>query len=164
MPNFYVHHQIKDWMGDRVHLGFGINAPFGLKTNWEEGWAGRYHALTSSIKTINFNPTIAFRASESLSIGAGFSPHYIEARLSNALDQSTACLGSALAAGCAGLGLATPASIATDANIDLRNARDWSIGWNAGFMWQPRPSTRLGGHFRSKISHELKGTAVCSGT
>tara|TARA_B100001123_G_scaffold314410_1_gene351853 strand:- start:129 stop:560 length:432 start_codon:yes stop_codon:yes gene_type:complete len=26
VPNLYIHHQIDGWMGDRVHLGFGINA------------------------------------------------------------------------------------------------------------------------------------------
>ena len=30
-------------------------------------------------------------------------------------------------------------------------------------MWQPKASTRLGGHLRSKISHDLEGTAVFSG-
>ena len=84
----------------------------------------------------------------------------MEARLSRALDQSTVCLGSALAALCPGLGLATPASIATDADVDLRNARDWSFGWNAGLMWEPLPGTRVGAHYRSKISHNLEGTAV----
>ena len=134
VPNLYMHHQLTGWMGDRIHLGLGINAPFGLKTNWDEGWTGRYHALTTSIRTINFNPTIAFEATDNLSIGVGFSPQYIEARLTNAFDQSTACLGALGGAACAVLGLATPASIATDGHVDLRHGRDWSFGWNAGVL------------------------------
>ena len=133
VPNLYMHHQLKGVLGDRVHLGFGINAPFGLKTNWEEGWTGRYHALTSSVKTINFNPTVAFAVTDTFSVGAGVSPQYIEARLTNAFDQSTACIGALGGATCGALGLATPASIATDGHVDLRNARDWSLGWNAVF-------------------------------
>lgn len=37
IPNLYIHHQVEDWMGGKVHLGLGINAPFALKTNWDEG-------------------------------------------------------------------------------------------------------------------------------
>ena len=154
VPNLYVHHQLDGVMDGRVHIGFGINAPFGLKTDWDDGWIGRYHALSSSVKTFNFNPTLAFEVTDDFSLGAGISPQYIEARLTNAFDQAGACQRVLAAAACAavfGLG-GTPASIATDGQIDLRNGRDWSIGWNAGFMWNPLPSTRVGGHFRSKRS------------
>ena len=78
IPNLYIHHQVEEWMGGKVHLGLGINAPFALKTNWDEGWIGRYHALTSSVKTININLTIAFEVSEAFSVGAGLNPQYIE--------------------------------------------------------------------------------------
>jgi len=42
-------------------LGLGLNIPFGLTTDYDEGWVGRYHALRSEIQTININPSVAFR-------------------------------------------------------------------------------------------------------
>jgi len=44
-----------------VSLGVGINAPFGLKTDYDAGWVGRFQALKSDLKTINVNPSIAWK-------------------------------------------------------------------------------------------------------
>ncbi len=169
-PNLYLHHQIESWGNGRAHFGFGINAPFALKTDSDEGWVGRYHALTSSVRTLNFTPSLSYELSDRLSIGAGASAQRIDARLTKAIDQSTVCLGLAGAGAvpggagtCVGLGLGVPAAAAADANSDLRGARDWSFGWNVGVLWKPWPSTRVGLHYRSKISHELEGDAVLSG-
>ncbi len=168
IPNLYLHHQIQNVLNGRAHFGFGLNVPFGLKTNYDEGWVGRYHALTSDIKTFNFNPSLAFEVSDQLSVGAGFNSQFMEARLTNAFDQSAACLGSEakgdLAPGtCGALSLVTPGTVATDGHVDLRNARDWGLGWNAGVLWRPLPTTRVGVHYRSKITQQLHGTAVFTG-
>jgi long-chain fatty acid transport protein len=32
-------------------VGASVGAPFGLKTEYEPGWVGRYRALTSDVKT-----------------------------------------------------------------------------------------------------------------
>ncbi|MDZ7579635.1 MAG: outer membrane protein transport protein [Deltaproteobacteria bacterium] len=39
-----------------VHLGVGVNAPFGLKTEYDPDWKGRTQTIESEIKTINLNP------------------------------------------------------------------------------------------------------------
>ena len=44
-----------------MHFGLGVNAPFGLKTDYDDGWIGRYQALKSQIKTINVNPALSGR-------------------------------------------------------------------------------------------------------
>jgi len=158
VPNLYLHLPL----GERLRLGVGVNAPFAFKTAYEDGWVGRYHALTSQIETQNYNPSLAFEVNDWLSLGVGLNAQRVDARLSNAVDQSTVCLSLAAAGApipCAALGLTTPGSVATDGNVDLRNARDWSFGWNAGLLLHPGESTRVGLHFRSKISHELEGTA-----
>ena len=59
-------------------------------------------------------------------------------------------------------GLGTPGSVATDVTAEVRDARDWSLGWNVGFLWEPIESTRIGMHYRSKIVHRLDGTATFS--
>ena len=42
-------------------FGLGVNAPFGLKTEYDDGWLGRYQALKSEIKTINVNPALSWQ-------------------------------------------------------------------------------------------------------
>ena len=171
VPNLYLHHQFDGVLEGRLHAGLGINAPFALKTAYNDNWVGRYHALTSSVRTTNINPALAFEVSPALTVGVGLNAQLIEARLTNALDQSSACLPLAAAGAfgplgpggpavnCAAVGLGTPATVATDANLDIHGMRDWSLGYNAGFLWQPVESTRLGVHYRSSIEHKVKGRA-----
>ena len=47
VPNIYF----KTDLNDSIKLGIGINAPFGLKTEYDNGWIGRFQALKSEVKT-----------------------------------------------------------------------------------------------------------------
>lgn len=169
VPNFYYVRELRP----NLNFGLGVNAPFGLKTTYDGDWVGRYHALTSSLKTINVNPGLSYNFRNGLTIGGGASVQYIEARLSNAIDKAGVCIGGltpllgvAGAAGtCGGAGL-PPAAIAsgtTDGFIDL-DADDISYGFNVGILYEFSPATRIGAHWRSKISHTLKGDAEFTGT
>ncbi|HQW58704.1 MAG TPA: outer membrane protein transport protein, partial [Thermomonas sp.] len=52
-------------------LGASIGAPFGLKTEYEPGWVGRYRALTSDVKVVDLTLSAAFKATDGVSFGAG---------------------------------------------------------------------------------------------
>jgi len=122
-------------LGNNLSLGVGVNAPFGLKTEYDSGWIGQRIALKSEIKTINVNPSIAYKIAPNVSIGVGLSGQYIEAELTNA----------------SALGRAT------------LDADDIGWGFNVGLAVQATPSTRLGLHYRSSIKYELEGDAKFSG-
>jgi len=159
VPNFYMTHRVND----RFSVGFGMNAPFGLVTDHDGGFIGRFHALRSDVATVNFNPSIAFEVSDQFSVGAGFSVQYIDVKLSSVADISAACLSAASQgkvplATCAGLGLTTPGSSATSTQTRVEGS-DWSLGFNIGFMYEPSDDTRLGLHYRSHIQHNLEGAA-----
>ncbi|MBS1147625.1 MAG: long chain fatty acid transport protein, partial [Proteobacteria bacterium] len=82
VPNAYFAYRVSP----DIHVGMGLNAPFGLKTEYDSSWKGRTQAIKSELKTINLNPAIAWKASESLSLGAGLSIQYTEATLSNSAN------------------------------------------------------------------------------
>jgi long-chain fatty acid transport protein len=141
VPNFYYTRAINDnWTA-----GIGINAPFGLTTDYDDGWVGRYYALTSELKTININPSLAYRASDQLSFGGGINIQYIDASLSNAVD-----FGSIFAATMA----VAPQGADGEATVE---GDDWSFGYNLGMLWQATPETRVGVAYRSRIKHKLEG-------
>jgi len=112
-----------------------VNAPFGLKTHYDSGWIGQRIALKSEIKTVNVNPSVAYRLTPSLSIGAGVNAQFIEAELTNASALGTSKL----------------------------EADDMGWGFNVGLALQATPSTRIGLHYRSSIKYTLKGDAKFSG-
>src|SRR5688572_21412923 len=60
VPNFYSSLQLNN----KLWLGLGVNVPFGLATDYEDDWVGRYHADRSEIQTININPSIAYKIND----------------------------------------------------------------------------------------------------
>ena len=65
---------------------FGVNAPFGLETDYDNDWVGRYHAIKSELLTVNFNPSMAFKFTEHATIGFGLSALYADGELTQAVD------------------------------------------------------------------------------
>jgi long-chain fatty acid transport protein len=120
-----------------VHLGVGLNSPFGLKTDYDADWIGRYQAIESEVKTININPSIAYKVSDSLSVGAGLNIQWIEATLTNRIP----VLGQPL--------------------VTIKGD-DYGWGYNLGVLWQATPATRIGLSYRSEVDYTLDGTASTS--
>jgi long-chain fatty acid transport protein len=156
VPNLYLSWQLTD----SLWLGIGVNTPFGLKTDYESGWVGRYQALDSELKTININPSIAYKVNDKVSLGLGLSAQRAEATLSKAIDVGTICFGTpGLGPGtCTGLGL-TPQN--ADGSQEL-NASDWGYGFNLGALFQISPDMRIGVSYRSQVKYTLSGTSTFS--
>jgi len=85
VPNLYATYPLSS----SFVLGAGINAPFGLATDYDDTWAGRYYALRSDIKAVNANLAAAFKFNDALSVGAGVNYQSIKAELTQAVDFAT---------------------------------------------------------------------------
>lgn len=69
-------------------LGFSVSAPFGLATEFKDSnWIGRYQSLKSEVTTINYNPSLAYRVNDKLSLGFGINYQTIDAELTSALGR-----------------------------------------------------------------------------
>lgn len=134
---------------DRLSIGVGVTAPFGLTTENEEGWIGRYHALESELVSVNVNPTVAIEASDHFAFGLGLQVQYIDTKLTNAVDIGT--IG-------AGAGVPGAVPTAQDGFVKLK-ADDWGVGYNIGAIYSPDENTRFGVAFRSEIEHRAVGQA-----
>ncbi len=150
VPNLYF----VNAFSKRVFLGVAVNAPFGLATEYESDWVGRYQALKSDIKTININPNIAWNVNSRWSVALGVSVNYINVELTNALDFAAIC-------GVASNGLCSNGALPGQGAFDgfVRNeGEDVSLGANFGVLWAG-DTTRLSFTWRSQINHTLKGDA-----
>jgi long-chain fatty acid transport protein len=121
-----------------LRFGFGITAPFGLTTSYDQGWRGQLLALKSKIMTVNLNPALAYRVNDIVSVGAGVNVQWIRAELSSSTGSPVL------------------------RNIDL-DADDIGYGFNLGVTVQPTTSTRIGASYRSQIKYSLDGRATFSG-
>jgi len=125
--------------GDRWFLGVGVNAPFGLVTEYDSDWVGRFQGIKSEIMTINVNPTVAYKVSDTVSLGFGVSYQQFDAELTNKVN---------------GVGLGFAPGTELDAKLE---ADDDGFGWNVGVLIQASPTTRIGASYRSVIDYTLEG-------
>ncbi len=145
IPNLYYSRKVTD----RFSVGIGVNSPFGLATKYDKEWVGRYHAVESDMLTININPSLAYKVTDQLSIGAGFNVQYLHAKLSNAVDFGTI-----------GASLHVPGLLPqqNDGFVSLKGD-SWGVGYNLGLLYEFNKTTRMGVAYRSAIDQDLEGKA-----
>ncbi len=154
VPNLYVVYPLQNG----ITLGLGINAPFGLKTDYDDDWVGRYHAVESDLRTVNINPSIAFKVNDALSLGAGLNVQYADVILSSAIDFGAICVAALGGGTCASLG-ALPQQADGFVELTADNASNLTFGFNLGLLYEFSNATRVGLSYRSEIEHDVKGDA-----
>lgn len=138
VPNGYYLMDISD----RMRFGLSLNAPFAVSTSYGRGWVGRYHALESELTTIDFNPSLAYRVNDNLSLGFGVSAQYAEAKLTRAQFN--------------------PLAPTRDGETEIKGD-DWGYGFNLGATYEFDPATRVGLSYRSRVKYTLEGDVTLSG-
>ncbi len=78
----YATHQLSS----DLSLGFGIFSPFGLATNWDNSWEGRYLATKSELSSVCVNPAISYRILPQITLAAGVDFIYLDASLENNIN------------------------------------------------------------------------------
>ena len=143
VPNLYYSRKVSD----KFFVGMGINAPFGLATDYNKTWVGRYHAVESDVMTVNINPSVAYKINDQISVGAGLNVQYLKATLSNAVDFGTA-----------GYSLGIPGLLpqSNDGFAEMEGD-SWGIGYNFGLLYELNKNTRAGIAYRSRIKQNLEG-------
>jgi len=130
VPNAYLTWQL----APQLWFGLGLSVPFGLKTEYDQRWVGRFQSQNSEIKTVDVNPSIAYKVNEVLSLGAGISYQRAEVKV----DRSAI--------------LVPPAESRAQIDID-----DSQWGFNLGVLVNLSPGTRIGLTYRSAMDYELTG-------
>lgn len=130
VPNMYF----KMDLTESLKLGLGVNAPFGLKTEYDSTWVGRFQAVKSEVKTVNINPALAFKVNDQLSLGFGVSAMWAQATLTRAVNRV----------------------VAAETTVKIKGD-DWGFGYNLGAIYQATPDTRISVAYRSKVDQHLDG-------
>ncbi|MEP7169967.1 MAG: outer membrane protein transport protein [Bacteroidota bacterium] len=68
--NFYA--AFRFLKNKKLSAGLGINTPFGSKVEYEENWKGQFLLREIDLKTFFIQPTLAYKITDKIGIGAGF--------------------------------------------------------------------------------------------
>jgi long-chain fatty acid transport protein len=149
VPVFYGLLDLQQSFGleQNIKLGLGVNEPFGVETDYRDGWTGRYYALHSKIVAVNVNPALAWEIADGLSVAAGLQVQYMRARLTNAIDF-----------GSIGRAFGVPGAVPTQQDgVGKVDGNDIGYGFNLGVLYEPWAGTRVGAAYRSAIDQTLHG-------
>ena len=135
VPNVYASWAInKD-----IYLGLGISSPFGLKSDYKDRWLGAAQSQLYEVKTININPSLAWRATDKVSLGFGLNWQKVDVKYDRL-------------AGAYALGPLQLDRITAKARFD-----DDAWGWNGGVLFELSPTMRVGLSYRSRIKYHTSG-------
>ena len=126
VPNLYLAGRVSP----DISLGLGISSPFGLATSYDADWVGRTQAIKSEIRTVNVNPSLAYRVNERWSLGVGINYQTLNAEMTSY----------------------------TPAGLYRVKGDDAAWGWNAGVLLNLSPAMRLGLSYRSAVDYRLSGS------
>ena len=136
IPAGFITHQIND----SLWAGLGLTVPYGMGTEYGEGWEGKSRGTESMILTFDINPNLAWKVNEKLSVGGGVSLQYAKAELGSGR-------------------IVSENGHTINSNV---KGDSWAWGWNVGVMFQPVETVRLGLAYRSHIAHNADGHTTLS--
>lgn len=138
IPHGYISHQLTDSMW----IGLAMTVPFGMGTEYKDDWELGNRGISAEVLTFDFNPNVAWKVSDKLSIGAGMSIQYAAADLKMRNGLTVPGQG----------GPTIPVSFNSEVDAD-----SFAWGFNVGMMWSPLENLRFGLSYRSRINHNADG-------
>ena len=140
IPHAYYTHQISDnWF-----FGIGEFTRFGLGFEYPHDWPGRYNIYQVSLVSGSLNPTIAWKATDKLSLAAGVELVYVNLDLKKRIRQPLPGTG----------GMA-----AMEVDSSIKNADDWGVGFNLAGHYQLNDQWAVGLQYRSQVRVHAYGDA-----
>lgn len=162
LPTLYYVHELSDG----VKFGVYLNAPYATGTDFGDDSIARYQTTESEITGIDLGISMAFRLNRHVSVGGSMITQYVNAKTAVAINTVAACLEGfdadpEVPLTCDGIGIdsSTLGSDELDGSF-VMEGHNTAIGYALGSLIEFSPQSRLGINYRSRIAHELTGTAT----
>lgn len=139
-PNVYLSYNM-----DNLTFAVGVFAPYGLGTEWEPTWDGRYSAVKTDLQAIYINPSIGYRLSDQFSIGVGVSYITGSAKLNRKVRTFSALVPAP-----------TPSTSDGDVSLDGTGS---GFTFNAGLLYKPSEQLSVGLAYRHVAKIKFEGDA-----
>ena len=125
----------------RLKLGFATTGNFGAALNYDNDWVGRYYVQDTTILGISFLPSIAYKLTDKLSLGASLNAMYGTYKNQVAINNVDRAFG--------------------DGQLKLDD-NTWGWGGNVGLLYEINAGTRLGLTWNSQVSLDFSAPAEFS--
>ncbi|HNX35543.1 MAG TPA: outer membrane protein transport protein [Kiritimatiellia bacterium] len=138
LPHLYASQQLaEDWF-----IGIGLYSEYGLGTSYDSDWPLKSSSTATTLKTVTFNPNLAYKVSDRLSVAAGFRAMYLSFENHKTVYDNTRISSAAPIYG----------SMTTDVEGD-----SWGYGYNLAVSYKLTDTLDAGFVYRSRVRQTVKG-------
>ncbi len=143
-------------INDRLTLGGSLTVPYGLVSEYNPTWQGRYFGTKTSVQSIAVSLSAGFKVNDQFALGVGIVGQRTKAQLNTVLDP----FGSAAALiGVPAFG--APQSGDVQLNVDVKKN---AVGYFVGFEFKPTTADSIGLSYHSRIGQTLSGDYALYGS
>jgi long-chain fatty acid transport protein len=121
-----------------LKLGFALTGNFGMPLKYDDDWAGRYYVQEATMLGISFLPSIAYKVSDKLSVGATLNAMY-------GIYKNQVAINNVLPG-------------YTDGQLRMQD-ETWGWGATLGVLYQADARTRLGLTWTSQMNLDFNAPA-----
>lgn len=125
-----------------LKVGFAFAGNFGAPLKYDDDWAGRYYVQEATLLGASLLPSVAYRVTDKLSLGASLNAMYGIYRQKVAINNVDPSFG--------------------DGRLKLDD-HDWGWGANVGLLYEFDAGVRLGLTWASQVDLNFKASAEFSG-
>lgn len=123
-----------------LKLGFATAGNFGLAEKYDAGWAGRYYVQETTLLGVSMLPSVAWRVSDKLSLGASLNAMFGLLKTKVAVNNV----------------------VGPDGQLKI-DTHEWGWGVNLGLLYEPDARTRFGVTYNSQVKLDFSAPAEWSG-
>jgi long-chain fatty acid transport protein len=137
-------------INDHVTLGGSLSVPFGLVSEYNPTWQGRYFGTKTSLQSIALSFSAGFKVNDQFSLGLGVVGQRTKAQLNTVLDPTgtaSALFGAPIAG--------APQSEDVQLNVTLK--KSMAFGYFVGAEFKPTTQDSIGISYHSRINQTLGG-------
>jgi long-chain fatty acid transport protein len=114
-----------------LKVGMAMTGNFGMPLNYDDGWVGRYYVQKATMLGLSLLPTVAYKVSDKVSVGAGLNAMYGIYKNQVAINNVNPLYG--------------------DGQLKMKD-QTWGWGANVGVLFEPDARTRFGLVWNSQIN------------
>src|SRR5262249_20883189 len=118
-------------VAEKISVGFAATSYFGLAEKYNDNWVGRYYVQEGTMLGMSLLPTVSFKPTDWLSVGAGLNAMYGYFKTEVAVNNLEPAVG--------------------DGQMTLKDSA-WGFGANVGVMVEPVKGTRIGVTYLSPVN------------
>lgn len=128
-------------LNDKIHVGLGLYVPFGVESDYEKTFQGRYEGLHSLVQVVTVQPTLSYEINDRVSIGGGPTFNRIDGKLTSAVP---------------GYAFNPALASAPDTFVNIEG-HDEAVGYNLGMLVAVTDNLDWGLTYHSKVDYTLDG-------